>query len=233
MLHLSHLARQYRGRGGVTDVTLTVPAGSIYVLCGANGSGKTTTLSVLSGLLYAEAGTLRLAGEAVPLERPARRAGLSYVPDTPVADEALTGRQWLAYVAGVRGMRDLAELAPYAELLAVEAAALETPIRTLSFGNRRKVVLLAELLTTTRVLLLDEPLIGLDPTAIEGFHAAARHFVAAGRSILFSTHLLREAEALATHVGILHRGKSVADGTLDEVKASGTLHEAFFRAAAA
>jgi ABC-2 type transport system ATP-binding protein len=228
---LESLERRYRGKGGVTDVRLTVPAGAIYVLCGANGSGKTTTLSVLAGLLFSRHGSLELNGRAVPLDRFAPRPGLSYIPDTPVLDDALTGWQWLTFVAAIRRERRPENVDEYVRLLQLDPGRLASRIRTLSFGNRRKVALLAALATSRTALLLDEPLIGLDPAAIQGFHDAARHFVSSGRSILLSTHLLREAESLATHAGILHDGRTVAEGTLDDVRASGSLHDAFFRAA--
>lgn len=231
VLALRGMQRAYGGKVAVRGVSLTVPAGAIYVLCGANGSGKTTTLSVLAGLIFADGGTLAVGGTDVALDRYVPRPGLGFVPETPLVDDDLTAWQWLAFVAGVKGVAVPADAAALADRLTLDADTLGQPARSLSFGTRRKVAIWAEMLTCARVLLLDEPLIGLDPLAIEGFHRCARAFVSGGRSIVLSTHLLREAEALATHVGVLHRGALVREGTLDDVRGDGTLHGAFLELA--
>jgi ABC-2 type transport system ATP-binding protein len=236
MLDLEHLERRYDGRGGVTDVSVHVPAGAIYVLCGANGAGKTTTLSVISGLLFARKGTLRVAGRdgeprALPLDRYAPRTGFGFVGDQPVLDGALTGWQWLAFAAAVKQCPvDTAAASQLATELALDDATPHYPIHSLSFGNQRKIALWAELATTSHLLVLDEPLIGLDPIAIEAFNESARRFVSSGRSILLSTHLLAEAEGLATHVGFIHDGRTVREAAMEEIHAEGRLRDAFLRA---
>ncbi len=233
LLELSHVERTYGGRGGVRDVSLTVPERAIYVLCGANGAGKTTTLSVVAGLLFAARGRLSIDGRAIPLDRQACRPGLGLLTDTPFTDEALTGWQWASFVSGIRNVAWPKDAEETALLLTLQPEALQQRICKLSFGNRRKLVLWIEMMTTRSVLLLDEPLTGLDPSAIEGFHRAARLFVSSGRSIVFSTHLLREAEALATHAGIIHEGVTKCEGSLAEVCAGRSLHETFLKVVAA
>lgn len=230
ILRLEGAERRFQGKGGIASVSITVPTGTVYALCGANGAGKTTTLSVIAGLVFASAGTLVWDGATVPLDRHHPRPGLGFVPDTPLLDEHLTPWQWLEFVAAVKGHRIPADATAWAERLRIAEPMLGQPIRTLSFGNRRKVGLWVEMLTTSRLLLLDEPLIGLDPPAIEGFHAAAREFVASGRSIVLSTHLLREAELLATRVGIINEGVTVQEGTMEEVCAGDSLQSAFLQA---
>lgn len=233
MLRLEHLERTYGGVGGVTDASVHVPAGAIYVLCGRNGAGKTTALSVVTGRLFSQRGSLAVGepAQTIPLDRPAARPGLGYVSDQPALDPALTPWQWLAFAAAVKGApRDTAAERDLADVLLMDEELLHTPIRSLSFGNRRKAALWTELATTRGTLVLDEPLIGLDPPSIEGFHAAARAFVRTGRSILMSTHHLREAEALATHAGILHDGRTLREGPLAEFRGAGSLHEAYMEA---
>jgi len=231
-LELSHLRRRYDGVGGVTDVSMSVPAGCVYALCGPNGSGKTTTLSVLAGLFYGEAGRLALNGQAVPLDRWARRPGLGFVADVPVLDEALTPRQWVTFVASLKGVEPAAHAAPDAATLMLAPEALDQPIYTLSGGTRRKVALWTELVTATTAVLFDEPLVGLAPKAISGFHDLVRRYAASGRSVVLSTHLLHEAEAIATHVGILDEGVTKIEGALADVRGEMSLFAAFLKATA-
>jgi len=152
LLELSHLRRRYDGVGGVTDVSMSVPPGAVYALCGANGSGKTTTLSVLAGLFYAEAGRLALDGRPIPLDRWARRTGVGFVADVPILDEALTPWQWVTFVASLKGVQPAADAALDAETLTLASDALNQPIYALSGGTRRKVALWTELVTASRAV---------------------------------------------------------------------------------
>lgn len=240
LLELLRLECRYDGRGGVTDVSLRLAEGAIYVLCGANGAGKTTTLAVLAGLqLGATRGRLRIVrggiSSDVPLGRYTGRAGFGFVGDAPVLDTELTPWQWFAYARAIKQSHSAAaEATELAELLALPREALSEPIGSLSYGTQRKVAIWTEIATTAGVLLLDEPLIGLDPASIAGFERAARRFFAApGRAILLSTHLLAEAETLATHAGFIRDGRSVWEGSLEEIHAgSGSLRTAFLETAA-
>lgn len=237
MLNLKHLERRHDGRGGITDISIHVPAGAIYILCGANGAGKTTTLSVISGLLFAPKGELRFAGRdgrarTLPLGRYTPRTGFGFVGDHPILDEALTGWQWLEFAAAVKQCQvDRAAAMQLAAEFALDEATPNLPIHSLSFGNQRKVALWAEMATTRDLLVLDEPLVGLDPIAIEAFNVSAHRFVASGRSILLSTHLLAEAESLATHVSFIHDGRTVREAAMAEIRGEGRLRDAFLKAA--
>ena len=226
-LSLEDLDVRYDTGHGVAGISLSLPAGALYVLCGSNGAGKTTTLRVLAGLTFATQGRLTLGGRVVPLDRYAPRPGLSFLPDAPYLDEGLTAWQWAAFVSSLKDVTWPSTAMAVAETLQLAPETLTERIGALSFGTRRKVALWVEFLTTTDVLLLDEPLIGLDPVAIEGFHAVARDFVATGRSLILSTHLLREAESLATHVGIMRAGRMAREGTLFALCAGGSLQDAF------
>jgi ABC-2 type transport system ATP-binding protein len=203
--------------GGVIEVSMRVPYRSVYALCGAKGAGKTTTLSVLAGLLFAESGSLTIEGKSIPLDRWAPRPGLGFVADTPVLDEALTPWQWSAFIASLKHAERRRDALAIAETLTLSAKSLDDPIHTLSPATRRKVALWTEFVTATTVIVMDEPLVGLDPAAIRGFHAVVRDFVSGGRAVIMSTQLLHEAEAMATHVGVIVDGITRAEGRLADV----------------
>ncbi len=229
---VSGLTRQFAGHGGVVDLTFTLDEGTITALVGANGAGKTTALSVLAGFRLAQAGTLHMGTATIPLTVAAARHNMGFVADRPVTDGRLTAWQWLDFVRALRGGTiDTPTAAALAEQLCLMPADLGQPIGTRSFGTQRKIALWVELLVTTDVLLLDEPLTGLDPLAINGLHAALRAFTARGGQVLLSTHLLREAEALASHVMILAHGRLVANATMAEVVGQSSLYDTFLRLA--
>lgn len=228
VLCLDNMTRLYPNGGGVVDLTLRLGRGEIHALIGANGAGKTTALSVLSGLRFAASGKMTLSGQNIPLDRAVGRLGMGSVADQPVLDRRLTPWQWLSFVASLRQLTILPlDSRAMAKTLRLTESNLSEPIAALSFGTQRKVALWAELLTTRCVLLLDEPLTGLDPLSIEGLHAALQQFVGQGRAVLLSTHLLREAEAVATHANILVDGRLVASGTMGDVRGQRSLREVF------
>jgi ABC-2 type transport system ATP-binding protein len=229
LLRLSHLERTYDGQGGVRDVSIAIPSGAVYVLCGPNGAGKSTTLNVIAGLLFARDGTLEIDGRPVPLDAPTQRPGIGLIADTPFLDDELTGWQWAAFVTELKGSPWPENATRSAGLLRLQPDELATPIRRLSFGTRRKVALWVEFLTTDRLLLLDEPFIGLDPPSIDGMVTLAREFVTTGRSVLLSTHLLREVEVLATHVGFLDAGRMLAEGPISLTLNGESLQHAFLK----
>lgn len=233
MLQLDQVTHTYDGHYGIRGVSLHVPRGSLFVVCGANGAGKTTLLSVVCGLLPPEGGRLSVSDPAAPAGRAlltahTPRTGFGYLGDATTTDPHLSAWEWLGYAAAVKGAAiDLDEAALYRTTLELDGQPLDAAIHTLSFGNQRKVALWAEFLTTRSVLVLDEPLLGLDPGAIEGFNSAARRFVGTGRSILLSTHLLAEAEAIATHVAFLRDGELVRAGPRAEIVGDRSLRAAF------
>ena len=226
------LTRQYAGQGGVVDLSFTLAPGTITALVGANGAGKTTALSVLAGFRLAHTGTLQMGALTIPLTAAAARPNMGFVADRPVTDGRLTAWQWLDFVRALRGGTiDTATATALAAQLCLTPADLGQPIGARSLGTQRKIALWVELLVTTDVLLLDEPLTGLDPLAINGLHAALRAFTARGGRVLLSTHLLREAEALASHVIVLAHGRVVANATMTEVVGHSSLYDTFLRLA--
>ena len=227
MISLQGLQRTYPGGAGVHHVDLNAAAGAVYALVGPNGAGKTTTLGVLTGHLFTRRGTLSLDGRPVPLDRHAPRPGMASVAFDPVLDPALTAWEWLGYAGALRGARPGADGLLWAERLQLPAEALDRTLGTLSDGNRRKAALWSAFQLAERVLVLDEPLTGLDPASIVAFERAVRAYAGAGGTVVLSTHLLPQAERLATHVGMIVGGRTVAEGTVAEVCQGRTLEERF------
>jgi ABC-2 type transport system ATP-binding protein len=228
------LSYSYGAHLVVDRLSLVVHAGEVYGFLGPNGAGKTTTLKLLTGLLKPGAGRVRIAGHDLWSEPLAARAALGYVPDRALLYERLSGREYLQFLAQLRGLPlplataridellDLLDLVPHAERLS----------GSYSLGMRRKLGLAGALLDRPAVLILDEPLNGLDPQAAFRLKALLSGLAREGSAILLSTHDLAAAEALASRVGLLHDGRLVAEGRPDELRslaAADSLEHAFLR----
>jgi ABC-2 type transport system ATP-binding protein len=228
ILKVAGLTKRYSNGRGIQDVSMEVPAGSVYVLAGPNGSGKTTLLSSLVGLLRPSGGSIHWRGESVPLDRHHPRRGLGFVSDNAYLDADLTPAQWCEWVAGLKGVATPADAIARAKALGLDPEFLGQLIADLSLGTRKKVAIWAELITTDDLLILDEPYGSLDPLSIDALHDALRSYASDGGSVLFSTHLLREVESVATHVGILREGRMVVEGDVKAICAERPI-ASFFR----
>ncbi|GAB2662948.1 daunorubicin resistance protein DrrA family ABC transporter ATP-binding protein [Kribbella swartbergensis] len=201
-------------------IDLDVPAGTIFSLLGPNGAGKTTTVNVLTSLLKADGGTVRVAGHDVATEAKAVRAAIGVTGQFAAVDELLTGQenlQLMVDLSRVRakdGKRIVAELLERFEL--VEAA--QKPASTYSGGMRRKLDLAMTLVGSPRIIFLDEPTTGLDPRSRRTMWSIIRDLVADGVTIFLTTQYLEEADQLADRVAVLDQGRIVAEGTPDELK---------------
>lgn len=231
-LQVQGLARSFSGVRAVTDVSLTVPAGAIVGFLGANGAGKTTTLRCVAGLLAPDAGSITVAGASLASEPRVAKARLGFVPDRPFLYDRLSAREFLAFVAALYSLpADAAERR--AEELLARLGLTADAGRTLegySLGMRQKVSVIAALLHSPRLLLLDEPLNGLDPPSARMLKELLREHADAGGGVLVSTHLLDVAERLCDTLVILRAGRVVAAGTLAELRGSGserTLEDVF------
>jgi len=216
-LSVEGLSVAYGERVAVERLSLTVRPGEIYGLLGSNGAGKTSTIKAVVGLVRPTAGEIRVFGVDALRDSLAVKARLGYVPETSMLYEALTPREFLEFVASVRGM-DAAtatrRMQSYAEAFRLEAE-VEEPIATLSNGTRQKVLIIAALLHSPPLLVLDEPLNSLDPRSVRIMKDVLRRYVATGgRGVLFSTHTMEVAEQLCSRVGILDRGVLRGEGTL-------------------
>jgi len=235
MLSVRDLRRSYDGLQAVADLSFDVAPGEILGLVGPNGAGKTTTLRALRGILKPDAGRIVLGGKDLRREGAAAKRLLSFVPDTPHPFEALTVREHLTFIALAYGvppdaarsdglLREL-DLLEKRDALAV----------TLSRGMQQKLALACVFLHDPRVILLAEPLTGLDPRGIRIVRDSIVRRAAGGAAVLISSHLLDLVERLCHRVLILHRGRCIALGTLDEIRASAAvtgeadLEEIFFK----
>ena len=222
MIEINALVACYGTKTAVDGLTLAIPGGEIFAFLGPNGAGKTTTIKVIAGLLRPGGGSVRVAGFDVVREALAAKSALSYVPDEPYLYDMLTGREFLHFVADLyridraRAEREVERLAeafdigPWIDELAVGY----------SHGMKQRVVVTAALLHAPKVLLLDEPLVGLDPKSARRFKDILRREAReCGVAVFMSTHTLALAEEIGDRVGILARGRLVKLGTVDQIRA--------------
>lgn len=234
LLSVTGLGKRYGDFLAVDGLDLTVQAGSIVALLGPNGAGKTTTIRMLIGQLRPSAGIAAVAGMDCFSSREEVMRITGYLPDEPIFHDYLTGRELLRFVGGLHGL-DTAELRARAEPLVARlglAEALDDYAVNYSRGMKKKLALAMALLHRPRLLILDEPANGLDPYAARELLALVREQAAGGAAVLFSTHLLDQAERIADRAAILARGRLVAEGELAELRAraasGGSLEEVFF-----
>ncbi len=236
-LRIDSLAVDYGQRRAVDGLSLEVRPAEIYGLLGSNGAGKSSTIKSIVGLVRPTAGSVRVFGEDAVGDGIRAKEQLGYVPETALLYEALTPREFLEFVAGVRRLEPAAaseRLKSYAAALQLDAE-LEDPIATLSNGTRQKVLVIAAFLHAPRLLVLDEPLNSLDPRSVRIVKELLLRFVrTGGRGVLLSTHTMEIAEELCTRVGILDAGRLRAEGTLEELRAraargDASLEEVFLR----
>ncbi|MBI5710453.1 MAG: ABC transporter ATP-binding protein [Candidatus Eisenbacteria bacterium] len=224
-LRVRGLTRRYGELTAVDGLSLEVRAGEILGFLGPNGAGKSTTLRACAGLLRPDAGDILIAGASLAAAPLRARALMGFVPDRPFLYERLSAREFLDFVGALYGLAPDACAARAAALLArldlVEAA--DDLIEGCSLGMRQKVSVAAALLHDPPLVMLDEPLQGLDPRAARALKDLLRERAAGGGGVLVSTHLLDVAERMCDRVVILHRGQKVAEGSLEELRGASGL----------
>jgi ABC-2 type transport system ATP-binding protein len=227
------LSRLFDGKPAVSDLNLRVPGGAFYGFLGPNGAGKSTTMKMLTGLLAPTSGQARVLGLDLGRDALAVKARIGVVPDGLTLFERLSGAEQLRIHGQLYGL-DRATAARRAEelLRALELSADGGKlVGDYSHGMRKKLALGCALIHGPSLLFLDEPFEGIDAVAVSGIRSMLQDLVARGAMTIFLTsHVLEVVERLVTHVGIIHRGRLVLQGTLDEVRAAGTLEETFIRA---
>ncbi|MFW6600368.1 ABC transporter ATP-binding protein [Propionibacteriaceae bacterium Y2011] len=230
-LELHALTKNFGDKAAVDGVSWQVPRGSFCGLVGPNGAGKTTALSMAVGLLRPSSGTARILGVDMWADPVEAKTHLGVLPDGLALPERLTGAELLTYWGRLRGMEREVINTRTAELLRVlelaEAEELGTTVLEYSTGMRKKIGLATALLHSPRLLVLDEPYEAVDPVSARVLTAILRRFVAAGGTIIISSHVMSLVETLCDRVAIMARGKVLADGTLDEVRGSRTLEDRF------
>lgn len=229
MLKITNFSKFYGEKKAVDDLTLHIKSGEIYGFIGHNGAGKTTTLKACIGVLPFESGEIEVDGVSVVKDPIACKQKMAYIPDNPELYEFMTGRKYLDFIADVYGVstEDRNErIEKYATLFSIQKV-LPQVISSYSHGMKQKLALISALIHAPKLILLDEPFVGLDPIASHELKQIMRAHCDAGGAIFFSTHVLEVAEKLCDKVAIIRNGKLVVSGTMEEVKGTGSLEDVF------
>jgi ABC-2 type transport system ATP-binding protein len=215
-----HLVKTYKNKAAVRDLSLAVRPGVLYAFLGPNGAGKSTTLRMLTGLLKPTSGDVLILGQSIDEDPMAVKASIGLVPDDLPLFDRLTGEETLLFIGRIHGLataearRRSEELLDYFDLTEARAQT----VLEYSLGMKKKLALAAALIHKPRVLFLDEALNGVDPVSVKSIADLLRALVASGLTIFFTTHVLDVAERLCDEIGVIHEGKLVASGTLDDIR---------------
>jgi len=233
MIELLHLVKKFGDLLAVNDLSLTVPRGQFYALLGPNAAGKTTTLKILAGLMKPTSGSAQVAGFDVQQQPLEARRRMAFIPDFPFLYDKLTPWEFFRFTGQLFGLGDKCLQASSRVLTArfhLESS-VNKPIEGLSHGTRQRVALASALLHDPDVLIIDEPMVGLDPQHARVVKDLLKERARAGMTVLVSTHQLSVAEEMADQIGIMHQGRLVAAGTATELRqqsgASGPLEDVF------
>ena len=229
MLRITNLTKTYGDKVAVDNLSLHIAPGEIFGFIGHNGAGKTTTLKACCGILQFDRGEILVDGKSIKTDPIGCKQEMAYVPDNPDLYEFLTGIQYLNFVADIYGVSQAdrtARITHYGQLLGMTDD-LTLPISDCSHGMRQKVALMAALIHKPRLILMDEPFVGLDPVASHQLKQVMRQHCAEGGAIFFSTHVLEVAEKLCDKVAIIKGGKLLTSGTMEDVKGQASLEQVF------
>lgn len=233
MLKIINLTKTYAdGKIGVKNLNLTVESGDICAFIGPNGSGKTTTIRCVVGTLNFESGEIFIDNHSIKTDPLACKREIAYIPDNPDVYTNLTGNEYLNFIASVYRIpiekRDEA-IRQYAEEWGLTES-LGLPIKSYSHGMRQKLVLIGAFMRNPKLLVLDEPFVGLDPQASFTLKKIMQEFVKNGGAIFYSTHVLEVAEKLCNKVIMIKNGTVIKQGTMKDIKADKSLEEVFLNA---
>ncbi len=234
VLSIDHFSKTYKGgKRAVCGLDLELHAGEICGFIGHNGAGKTTTLRAVAGILDFEEGDILILGRSVKADPLWCKRQLAYIPDNPDLYEYLTGIQYLNFIGDIfrlTGAERTERISEYGDRFGMTRQ-LGDLISSYSHGMKQKLALMSALLHRPRLLLLDEPFVGLDPEAAVALKDTMRELCGEGSAILFSTHVLDVAEKLCTRIAIIRQGKLAAAGTIGELVKDRTLEDVFLEVA--
>ena len=229
MLRIDHLTKLFGEEKGINDLTLHIAPGELYGFLGHNGAGKTTTLRSVVGIQKFDKGEIRIDGISVTEDPLACKKQFAYIPDNPDLYEYMRGIQYLNFIADIFGLGAEVRkqrIHDYAERLEITSDLAE-PIGAYSHGMKQKLALISAWIHEPKLIVLDEPFVGLDPKASHTVKEMMREVCDRGGAVFFSTHVLEVAEKLCDKVAIIKKGKLIVEGTMEEVKGNDSLEDVF------
>lgn len=229
MLNIEHLTKTYGEKKAVDDLSLHIRPGEIYGFIGHNGAGKTTTLKSVAGILQFDSGTITIAGNSVTADPIRCKRDIAYIPDNPDLYDFMSGIKYLNFVADIFGIpADVRaeRIRKYADVFELTKD-LAQPINAYSHGMKQKLAVIAAWIHAPKLIVMDEPFVGLDPKAAHLLKEMMREHCDGGGAIFFSTHVLEVAEKLCDKVAIIKEGRLIKAGTMEEVKGDESLEEVF------
>lgn len=228
MLKIEHLTKNYGLKKAVDDLSLEIKDGEIYGFIGHNGAGKTTTLKSVAGIQAFDHGEIYIDGISIKDDPIACKKKIAYIPDNPDLYEYMTARQYINFIQDVFevGNERFERIEKYAKIFSIEKD-LDQPIASFSQGMKQKVALIAAWVHQPKLVIMDEPFVGLDPTASHLLKQMMHELCEEGGAIFFSTHVLEVAEKLCDHIAIIKEGKLLKTGTMEEVKGDASLETVF------
>ena len=229
MLKIEHLTKTYGDKKAVNDLSLHIKPGEIYGLIGHNGAGKTTTIKACCGLLQFDSGEIFIDGTSIKSDPLLCKSKLAYIPDNPDLYEFMSGIQFLNFVADIFGVSasDRKErIRKYGDIFGLTDD-LAQPIKAYSHGMKQKLAIISALIHNPKLIIMDEPFVGLDPKASHELKLIMRSICDNGGAIFFSTHVLEVAEKLCDKVAIIKGGTLIKSGTMDDVKGDTSLENVF------
>ncbi len=229
MLKIDHLTKTYGEKKAVDDLNLHIKSGEIYGFIGHNGAGKTTTLKSVAGILQFDQGEILIDGKSIRTDPLACKREIAYIPDNPDLYDYMSGIKYLNFIADIFGISAAdrqARIRQYAGLFELTED-LAQPIAAYSHGMKQKLAIIAAWLHRPKLIIMDEPFVGLDPKASHQLKGMMRDVCDEGGAIFFSTHVLEVAEKLCDKVAIIKGGKLIRSGAMEEVKGDDSLEEVF------
>lgn len=229
MLKIQHLTKVYGTKKAVDDLSLHIQSGEIYGFIGHNGAGKTTTLKSVVGILQFDSGEIYINGKSIKEDPLGCKSDIAYIPDNPDLYDYMSGIKYLNFVADIFGINEKKRnerIHKYSDMFEITSD-LAQPISAYSHGMKQKLAIISAWIHSPKLIIMDEPFVGLDPKASHLLKEMMREVCDNGGAIFFSTHVLEVAEKLCDKVAIIKGGKLIRSGTIEEVKGDDSLEEVF------